>query len=202
MIYRKYLKRLFDFVIALLLLILTSPLILIISIVLFISNNGKIFFIQPRPGKDEKIFKIIKFRTMNEKKNEKLELLPDNERVTFVGKIIRSSSLDELPQLFNVLKGDLSLIGPRPLLVEYLPLYNDLQRKRHKVRPGITGWAQINGRNAISWSEKFELDLYYVEHISLNLDLTILFRTLLIIIKRSGIYDSNGLPMEKFNGNK
>lgn len=202
MLYRKYLKRFFDFTLSLLLLIFTSPLIIIISIILYITNKGEIFFIQPRPGKNEKIFFIIKFKTMNEKKNENSELLPDDERITRIGKIIRKTSIDELPQLINVLKGDLSLVGPRPLLVDYLPLYNDFQKRRHEVKPGITGWAQINGRNAITWDEKFKLDVYYVENISLNLDLKILLGTLISVLKRSDIYNMEGFTMGKFNGSK
>jgi len=202
MLYRKYLKRFFDFILSLLLLIFTSPLIIIISIILYITNKGEIFFIQPRPGKNEKIFFIIKFKTMNEKKNENSELLPDDERITRIGKIIRKTSIDELPQLINVLKGDLSLVGPRPLLVDYLPLYNDFQKRRHEVKPGITGWAQINGRNAITWDEKFKLDVYYVENISLNLDLKILLGTLISVLKRSDIYNMEGFTMGKFNGSK
>ena len=202
MVYRKYLKRFFDFTLSLLLLIITSPINITISIILFFTNNGKIFFIQPRPGKNEKIFFIIKFKTMNEKKNENSELLPDDERITRIGKIIRKSSIDELPQLINVLKGDLSLVGPRPLLVDYLPVYNDFQKRRHEVKPGITGWAQINGRNVITWDEKFKLDIYYVENISLNLDLKILLGTLISVLKRSDIYNVEGFTMGKFNGSK
>jgi lipopolysaccharide/colanic/teichoic acid biosynthesis glycosyltransferase len=202
MLYCKYLKRFFDFILSLLLLIFTSPLIIIISIILYITNKGEIFFIQPRPGKNEKIFFIIKFKTMNEKENENSELLPDDERITRIGKIIRKTSIDELPQLINVLKGDLSLVGPRPLLVDYLPLYNDFQKRRHEVKPGITGWAQINGRNAITWDEKFKLDVYYVENISLNLDLKILLGTLISVLKRSDIYNMEGFTMGKFNGSK
>lgn len=200
MLYRNYFKRIFDFSFSLLLLIITSPLNIFISVVLFFINKGKIFFIQPRPGKNEKIFFIIKFRTMNEKKDESGELLSDNERLTKIGKFIRNNSLDELPQFINVLKGDLSLIGPRPLLPEYLPLYNDFERKRHKVKPGITGWAQVNGRNSISWEEKFKLDVWYVENLSFRLDLRILVLTLFRLFKTSDINKSENLTMDKFKG--
>jgi len=201
MVYRKYLKRFFDFILSLLLLIFTSPLIIIISIILYFTNKGEIFFIQPRPGKNEKIFFIIKFKTMNEKKNENSELLPDDERITRIGKIIRKTSIDELPQLINVIKGDLSLIGPRPLLVDYLPLYSDFQRRRHEVKPGITGWAQVNGRNAISWEEKFKLDVWYVDNISIFLDMKILILTLVKVVKSEGVNASTSSTMEAFNGN-
>src|SRR5207249_4823073 len=140
--------------------------------------NGKSFFLQTRPGRNEKLFRIIKFKTMNNKRNSNGELLPDADRLTLIGKFIRKTSIDEMPQLLNVIKGDMSLIGPRPLLVEYLPLYNKFQKRRHEVRPGITGWAQVNGRNAISWSQKFEYDIYYVDHVSFALDMKILFLTL------------------------
>ena len=182
------------------LLIVLSPLLLIISLILFFTNESKCFFIQPRPGKDEKIFFIIKFRTMNERKNNKGELLPDNERLTQIGKFLRKSSIDELPQLVNVLKGDISFIGPRPLLVDYLPLYNELQRRRHKVKPGITGWAQINGRNAISWFEKFKYDVWYVDNISLFVDIKILVLTFVKVFKSEGVNSSNSSTMEAFNG--
>ena len=201
MLYRKYFKRFFDIIISLILIIVASPLILIISIILFFTNNGKTFFIQPRPGKDEKIFNIIKFRTMNEKKNKNSELLPGNERITRIGKFIRKSSIDELPQLINVLKGDLSLVGPRPLLTEYLPLYNAFQRRRHEVKSGITGWAQINGRNAITWKEKFNLDIWYVDNISFMLDIKILFLTIKKVLKLKNVNTSDIITMVKFTGN-
>lgn len=200
MLYRRYFKRLFDLIFSFILLVVTSPIIIIFSIILFFANKGKVFFIQPRPGRGENVFFIIKFMTMNEKKNAKGELLPDNERITKIGIFIRKNSIDELPQLINVLKGDLSLIGPRPLLVEYLPFYNDFQRRRHEVRPGITGWAQINGRNALTWEDKFKFDVYYVENVSLFLDLKILILTLLNLVKKSNIYTAEGNTMEKFNG--
>jgi lipopolysaccharide/colanic/teichoic acid biosynthesis glycosyltransferase len=201
MVYQKYFKRFFDFILALFLIILTSPLILIISTILFFTNNGKVFFIQPRPGKNEKIFFIIKFRTMNDKKNENGELLPDNERITRIGRFIRRNSIDELPQLVNVLSGDLSLIGPRPLLVDYLPLYNDFQRRRHEAKPGITGWAQVNGRNTITWQNKFEYDIWYVDNQSFTLDLKILLLTIHKVFMSENVNYSEGVTMERFLGN-
>lgn len=177
-----------DFCLSLSGLILLSPLLVLLWIFLSIANRGAgAFFVQPRPGKDEKIFKIIKFKTMNDRRDENGKLLPDAERLTKVGKFIRTTSLDEIPQLINVLKGDMSLIGPRPLLIDYLPLYNEQQRIRHSVRPGITGWAQVNGRNAISWKQKFEYDSWYVENISFKTDLKILVKTFQKVIKRKDI---------------
>ena len=177
-----------DFCLSLIGLILLSPLLVLLWIFLSIANRGAgAFFVQPRPGKDEKIFKIIKFKTMNDRRDENGKLLPDAERLTKVGKFIRTTSLDEIPQLINVLKGDMSLIGPRPLLIDYLPLYNERQRIRHSVRPGITGWAQVNGRNAISWKQKFEYDIRYVENISFKTDLKILVKTFQKVIKRKDI---------------
>jgi len=201
MLYRKYIKRLFDFVFSLVLIILTFPVIVIVSLILLVVNRGKVFFIQKRPGKNGKIFLIIKFMTMNKKKNINGILLPDNERVTKVGNFVRKSSLDELPQLFNVLFGDLSLVGPRPLLIEYLSLYNDVQKRRHEVRPGITGWAQVNGRNSISWNEKFKLDVWYVDHLSFLLDMKILLLTILKIIKSEDVNSTKTITMERFTGN-
>jgi len=200
--YYSFFKRMFDIILGSVLFIITLPVISVVIIILFFTNRGKVFFFQQRPGKNEKIFSIIKFRTMNEKKNIEGVLLADNERLTKFGKFIRSSSIDELPQLINVIKGDLSLIGPRPLLVEYLPLYDDFQRKRHKVKPGITGWAQVNGRNSISWDEKFKLDVFYVDNVSFTLDFRILYRTFINIIRKSDIYTSEGLTMAKFTGKK
>ena len=156
---------------------------------------------QERPGKDEKIFKMIKFKTMNDKRDENGNLLPDSERLTTIGRWIRSLSLDEISQLINVLKGDMSLVGPRPLLVEYLPLYNETQRRRHEVRPGITGWAQVNGRNAISWEQKFDYDVWYVDHVSLSLDIKILMRTIRKVFQREGISSGTYVTMEPFSGN-
>jgi undecaprenyl phosphate N,N'-diacetylbacillosamine 1-phosphate transferase len=199
-VYKSFFKRFFDLIFSLILLVLTSPVIIIVSLLLFIVNDGKVFFIQPRPGKNEKIFFIIKFKTMNDRKNEMGEWRPDNERITGIGRFIRKSSIDELPQLFNVLKGDLSLIGPRPLLVEYLPLYNDFQKRRHEVRPGITGWAQVNGRNSISWKQKFEFDVWYVDNLSLLLDVKIVKQTILKIFKSEGIDSSSSQTMSTFTG--
>ncbi len=192
-----------DFVIALVGLIVLSPLLLILWIGLSIANKGAgAFFLQDRPGKDEKIFKVIKFKTMNDRRDENGNLLPDNERLTTIGRWIRSLSLDEIPQLINVLKGDMSLIGPRPLLVQYLPLYDEVQRRRHEVRPGITGWAQVNGRNVISWEQKFDYDVWYVDHLSLSLDFKILLKTVEKVFKREGINSQDSATMEPFKGNK
>ena len=202
MLYRHFFKRFFDIVIASVGLIVLSPLFLILWIWLSIANKGAgAFFLQERPGKDEKIFKVIKFKTMNDRRDENGNLLPDSERLTTIGRWIRSLSLDEIPQLINVLKGDMSLIGPRPLLVQYLPLYDEVQRRRHEVRPGITGWAQVNGRNAISWQEKFEHDVWYVDHLSLSLDIKILLKTIEKVFKREGINSGTHVTMEEFNGN-
>lgn len=200
--YTGFFKRLFDFVIAALVLLAFSPLFFIIWISLSIANNGSAFFYQQRPGKNQKVFKIIKFKSMNDKKDEEGNLLPDFKRMTTIGKFIRNTSLDELPQLLNVLKGDMSLVGPRPLLVSYLPLYSEEQNKRHLVRPGITGWAQVNGRNTISWEKKFEYDVWYVKHISFMLDMKIYFMTFLKVVKRSDISASENTTMEKFVGSK
>ena len=173
--YKSFFKRLFEFLAAFFGLLVLSPLFIVVMIGLYVANQGKPFFFQARPGLNERIFKIIKFKTMNDKKDAQGNLLPDADRLTKIGAFVRKTSLDEIPQLMNVLKGDMSLIGPRPLLVQYLPLYNAEQKKRHNVRPGITGWAQVNGRNAISWQQKFEYDVCYVNHISLLLDIKILF---------------------------
>jgi len=188
MLYRNFFKRLFDFVIALIGFIIINPLFLLLWVWLSIANKGTgAFFLQERPGKDEKIFKVIKFKTMNDRRDENGNLLPDSERLTTIGRWIRSLSLDEIPQLINVLKGDMSLIGPRPLLVQYLPLYDEVQRRRHEVRPGITGWAQVNGRNLLLLSKKFEYDVWYVDHLSFCLDVKILFLTIQNIFTRKGI---------------
>ncbi|EDP3026580.1 undecaprenyl phosphate N,N'-diacetylbacillosamine 1-phosphate transferase [Campylobacter jejuni] len=197
--YEKVFKRIFDFILALVLLVLFSPVILITALLLKITQ-GSVIFTQNRPGLDEKIFKIYKFKTMSDERDEKGELLSDELRLKAFGKIVRSLSLDELLQLFNVLKGDMSFVGPRPLLVEYLSLYNEEQKLRHKVRPGITGLAQVNGRNAISWQKKFELDVYYVKNISFLLDLKIMFLTALKVLKRSGVSKEGHVTTEKFNG--
>ena len=185
--YKNIVKVLIDFIIAIFLLLILSPLLVIVTVLLAIANKGKPFFIQSRPGKNEKIFKIIKFKTMNDNKDSKGNLLSDEKRLTNLGKFMRKTSIDELLQIFNVLKGDMSFIGPRPLLIEYLDLYSFEQKKRHLIKPGITGWAQVNGRNAISWNEKFKLDVFYVQHISFLLDLKILFQTIKKVIMREGI---------------
>ncbi|QYJ67306.1 sugar transferase [Flavobacterium litorale] len=187
MVYSGFLKPLSDFLIAFVVLLLLSPILLLLIVLLGIFNKGSVFFFQERPGKNGKIFKVIKFKTMNDRKDADGKLLPDAVRLTKVGKFVRTTSLDELPQLINVVKGDMSLVGPRPLLVKYLPLYNTKQARRHEVRPGITGWAQVNGRNAISWEQKFELDVYYVDNLSLGLDIKIIYLTVLKVIKRSDI---------------
>jgi len=198
--YKLYLKRIIDFCLAFLGLLFTSPILLIVFVILSILNDGKVFFKQQRPGKSEKIFRLIKFKSMNDKTNVNGELLSDADRLTPFGKLIRKTSIDELPQLWNVLKGDMSLIGPRPLLVSYLPLYNEEQTKRHEVKPGITGWAQVNGRNAISWEKKFEFDVWYVHNCSFLVDLKIIFLTILKIFKGSDISSDTHATMEKFQG--
>ncbi|MBX2079059.1 undecaprenyl phosphate N,N'-diacetylbacillosamine 1-phosphate transferase [Campylobacter peloridis] len=197
--YKNGLKRVFDFFMALILLIIFLPFMVLIGIVLKIIQ-GSVLFKQARPGLNEKIFYIYKFKTMSDEKDENGELLPDELRLKPFGKLVRSLSLDELPQLFNVLKGDMSFIGPRPLLVEYLPLYNQEQKKRHDVRPGITGWAQINGRNAISWGEKFKYDVEYVQNCSFLFDLKIFFMTIVKVLKRSGVNKEGVATTDKFNG--
>lgn len=199
--YSNFLKRFFDSILSFLGLLLLSPVFLLVTLGLFFANNGKPFFIQERPGKDGVIFKIIKFKTMNDRKDAEGNLLSDAERLTAIGKLVRKTSLDEVPQLINVLKGDMSLIGPRPLLVQYLPLYNEEQKKRHKVRPGITGWAQVNGRNAISWQQKFDYDVWYVANISLKLDILILFKTIQKVFKGEGISGDAVATAEPFKGN-
>ena len=199
--YRCFFKRLFDFLIALTALICLSPFLILIIIWLHFANRGAgVFFIQKRPGRDAKIFKIIKFKTMNDARDADGNLLPDAERLTKIGQFVRSMSIDELPQLINVLKGDMSFIGPRPLLPEYLPLYSQEQARRHEVRPGITGWAQCHGRNAISWKEKFALDVWYVDHISLITDCKIIWITIQKVIKRADISSGTSVTMEPFNG--
>lgn len=199
--YNLFAKRFIDFILSLIALIMLSPLLLIISSILFFANKGAgVLFYQSRPGMNEKIFKVIKFKSMTEERDNEGNLLPNDKRITPVGKFIRKTSIDELPQLINVLKGDMSLIGPRPLLIDYLPLYSNDQKKRHNVRPGITGWAQINGRNAISWTEKFELDIWYVENMSFKLDLKIILLTILKVIKSENINQTKEVTMYKFNG--
>jgi undecaprenyl phosphate N,N'-diacetylbacillosamine 1-phosphate transferase len=198
--YRNYGKRIVDILIGSLVLLLTSPILIIIFVFLSIQNQGTPFFFQSRPGKHQKPFRIIKFKTMNDKCDEQGNLLPDNQRLTFLGRVVRKLSIDELPQLINVLKGDMSLIGPRPLLFKYIPLYSPTQNRRHEIRPGITGWAQVNGRNSISWTKRFELDVYYVDHVSFSLDFKIFWLTILKILKREGVNQSQSRPMEPFNG--
>jgi lipopolysaccharide/colanic/teichoic acid biosynthesis glycosyltransferase len=197
----KYLKSSLDFFCALFGIIIFSPVLLIVLLILFFTNKCNPFFLQNRPGKSGIIFKIIKFKTMNDNKDEKGNLLPDKDRLTQVGKFIRKTSIDEIPQLLNIIKGDMSLVGPRPLLVDYLPLYNKQQARRHEVKPGITGWAQVNGRNAISWEQKFEFDVWYVDHLSFALDVKILWLTIRKAFKPRGINSTNLVPMEKFKGN-
>jgi lipopolysaccharide/colanic/teichoic acid biosynthesis glycosyltransferase len=199
--YKLFFKRILDFMLALLGLGVLSPLLVFVTIALYFANEGKPFFFQLRPGLNGSIFKIIKFKTMNDKKDLAGNLLSDAERLTKMGSFVRKTSLDEIPQLLNVIKGDMSLIGPRPLLPEYLPLYNVVQQKRHAVTPGITGWAQVNGRNAISWKQKFEYDVWYVDHISLFLDLKILFLTVKKVLVREGINTENTATTERFYGN-
>ena len=202
-IYSHYIKRVVDFLAALLLLILLSPLMLAVIIVLHFANKGAgVFFAQDRPGKHERIFKALKFKTMTDERDADGHLLPDGDRLTPVGRFVRSTSIDELPQLINILRGDMSFIGPRPLLVQYLPLYSAEQHRRHNVTPGMSGWAQVNGRNTISWTRKFELDVYYVDHISLRLDLKILFLTIRNVLSRKDINTTDGTSatMDSFNG--
>ncbi|EKT4544162.1 UDP-galactose phosphate transferase [Flavobacterium psychrophilum] len=197
--YKLFIKQIIDFLVSLVAVVILTPLLLIITIGLFFANNGKPFFFQLRPGKNGKIFKIIKFKTMNEAKDAQGNLLSDAERLTPIGKFVRKTSLDEIPQLLNVLNGDMSLIGPRPLLPQYLHLYNDFQNRRHEVKPGITGWAQVNGRNAISWDKKFELDVWYVDHISFSLDFKIVLLTLKKIIKSSEVTADGHATMPRFD---
>ncbi|MCX2679177.1 sugar transferase [Galbibacter sp. EGI 63066] len=199
--YSLFLKRGGDFVLALIGIIILLPVILVLSLILIFVNKGTPFFVQLRPGKGEKVFNLIKFKSMNDYKDENGELLPYNQRITKTGRFIRKYSLDEIPQLFNVLKGDMSLIGPRPLLVKYLPLYNDFQKQRHLVKPGITGWAQVNGRNSISWDQKFELDVWYVKNLSFKTDLHILQKTIRKVIVKEGINNNTSLNMPAFEGN-
>lgn len=198
--YKELLKHLLDFFIALIVFLTLCPLYLILILLLSIQNKGKPFFFQERPGKNQKPFKIIKFKTMTDAKDQEGNLLPDNLRLTKLGRIMRKLSLDELPQLINVLKGDMSLVGPRPLLFKYIPLYSKEQLRRHQVRPGITGWAQVNGRNSISWTKKFELDVYYVNNVSFLLDIKILWLTALKVIKKEGVNQTEDRPMQPFDG--
>lgn len=199
--YKHFIKRFFDFWLSLIALICLSPILLIVTCWLHFANKGAgAFFFQDRPGKDGKIFKVIKFKTMTDEKDEKGNLLPDEIRLTKVGKFVRSTSIDEIPQLFNVLKGDMALIGPRPLLVQYLPLYSKEQMRRHEVRPGITGWAQCHGRNTITWKQKFEYDIWYVDHLTLWVDIQIIWITIQKVLKRDGISEEGHATKEPFNG--
>lgn len=198
--YKLYIKRILDFILSLSGFVILLPVFVVVVIMLIFANDGKPFFFQPRIGKNNRIFRVIKFKTMNDRKDRSGKLLPDAERLTGLGKFVRRTSLDEIPQLLNVIKGDMSLVGPRPLLVEYLPLYNAQQRRRHEVLPGITGWAQINGRNTLTWEQKFNYDVWYVDNISFTLDLSILLRTVRKIIVSEGINSETSATMEKFTG--
>ncbi len=200
--YRKILKPVFDFSLALILIISLSPIFLLLIVLLYLFNQKNVFFFQERPGKNEKVFKIIKFKTMTDQKDASGNLLADEFRLTKMGKFVRKTSLDELPQLINVLKGDMSFIGPRPLLVSYLPLYDDEQKKRHLIKPGITGWAQVNGRNALNWQQKFVYDVFYVKHLSFTLDFKILLLTIKKVIKSEGINSAGQATTESFKGNE
>ncbi len=199
--YKNNLKRIVDFIISLHVLVFLLPLLLFLTLLLYVQNKGKPFFFQERPGKNTKPFQIIKFKTMTDEKDALGNLLPDNHRITKFGAFVRKTSLDELPQLLNVLLGDMSLVGPRPLLFKYIPLYSSEQMRRHEVRPGITGWAQVNGRNSISWTKKFVLDVYYVDHLCFVLDVKIFWLTFLKVIKREGVNQTEDRPMQPFNGN-
>lgn len=199
--YRSLFKRFFDIVFSMFGLIVASPVLLLVTIWLTFTNKGAgVFFTQERPGKDTKVFKLIKFKTMTNERDENGNLLPDRERITNIGAFLRSTSMDELPQLLNIIKGDMSFIGPRPLLVQYLPLYNKEQARRHEVRPGISGWAQCHGRNSISWTEKFKYDVWYVDNISLKTDLIVIYLTIKKVLNREGINSPDNTTMEYFNG--
>jgi undecaprenyl phosphate N,N'-diacetylbacillosamine 1-phosphate transferase len=199
--YSHYYKRILDLVASFTGLIVASPLLILTILLLSISQKGKIFFIQSRPGKNSKIFRIIKFQSMNDLRDKNGKLIPDRDRITPIGRFIRSTSLDELPQLINVLKGDMSLVGPRPLLIPYLDLYTKEQARRHEVRPGITGWTQVNGRNSLSWEKKLELDVWYINHMSFSLDMKILWMTVIKVFKREGINADDAATMKPFTGN-
>ncbi|WP_432411011.1 sugar transferase [Rasiella sp. SM2506] len=199
--YKKFIKPFLDFVVAIIVFMLLLPLFFVTMVVLFIALKGNPFFTQRRPGKDERIFYIIKFRTMSNTKDQAGNLLPDHQRLSGFGKFVRSTSLDEIPQLLNVIKGDMSMVGPRPLLPAYLPLYSTKQKERHLVKPGITGWAQVNGRNAVSWQKKFELDIFYVERISFALDFKILLKTVQKVIIRSDVNSDTSVTVQPFKGN-
>ena len=199
--YTSLIKPFLDVVAATAVLLILCPVLLLVILFLALGNKGNVWFVQERPGKNGKPFRVIKFKTMNDACNERGELLPDDQRVTWIGRIIRKTSLDELPQLINVLKGDMSIVGPRPLLMEYLSLYSEKQRRRHEVKPGITGWAQVNGRNAISWQQKFAYDVWYVDHQSFALDAKILLLTVLKVFRAEGISSETSVTMERFRGN-
>lgn len=198
--YKALVKPFFDILSAAIGLVVLSPLLIVITVLLTLANNGKPFFFQLRPGKNGKIFKIVKFKTMNDKKDNDGKLLPDAERLTKIGAFVRKTSLDEIPQLINVVLGDMSVVGPRPLLTNYMHLYNEFQNRRHEVKPGITGWAQVNGRNAISWDQKFAYDVWYVDNISFTLDVKILLKTIIKVIKSDGINSADAATIEPFDG--
>ena len=200
-VYARYIKRIIDFCIAAVALLVLSPLLVVVTVWLHFANRGAgAFFFQERPGKDARIFKVVKFKTMTDERDAAGQLLPDEQRLTRVGRFVRSTSLDELPQLLNVVRGDMALIGPRPLLVQYLPLYSPRQARRHEVRPGITGWAQCHGRNAISWTQKFEYDVWYVDHLTFLTDIKVIWLTVKTVLTRSGISHEGSATMEPFNG--
>jgi undecaprenyl phosphate N,N'-diacetylbacillosamine 1-phosphate transferase len=199
-VYRNFVKPILDFVVALIVLVIASPFFLFAVVALWFANKGKVFFLQPRPGLHGRSFKVVKFKTMTDARGVDGKLLPDDQRLTAVGKFIRKTSLDELPQLVNVLRGEMSIVGPRPLLMEYLPLYDAQQKRRHEVKPGITGWAQVNGRNTISWQQKFAYDVWYVDYQSFGLDIKILFLTVIKVFKAEGISSETSATMEKFKG--
>lgn len=200
MMYAKYIKRMIDFVLSLVAIVLLSPVFLIVAILVRIKLGSPVIFKQERPGLNEKIFTLYKFRTMSDARDKDGNLLPDDVRLTKFGKMLRSTSLDELPELFNIIKGDMAIVGPRPLLVKYLPLYNDFQKQRHQVRPGFTGYAQVNGRNAISWEEKFTLDVYYTKHISFLMDIKVILKTIKVVLFKEGITSETSVTMEEFRG--
>lgn len=200
--YKHLVKRVIDLFLSVTAFLVLLPLFIIVVVILFLANSGSVFFRQIRPGKDEKPFSVIKFKTMNNRKDKNGQLLPDADRLTSIGRFIRKTSLDKIPQLLNVIKGDMSLVGPRPLLVEYLPLYNEQQKRRHEVRPGITSWAQVNGRNAISWQKKFELDVWYVDNMSFWLDMKILFLTVKKVFVSEGVSQEGRATVDYFKGNE
>ena len=199
--YRASIKPFFDKLFALLILLVAAPILLIVMALLAVANKGGVWFVQPRPGLQGKVFHVVKFKTMTDARDANGNLLPDAQRLTTIGKFVRKTSLDELPQLINVLKGDMSFVGPRPLLIEYLSLYNEHQKRRHNVKPGITGWAQVNGRNTVQWRQRFDLDVWYVDHLSFALDVKILFLTVFKVFKAEGINSATSATMEKFRGN-